>query len=341
LKNNASVIWSQNDMTFTYGALYPDGSFLMSATGYRLNMLSATPSGLYDTHTGANIPAPGWDGVIKAGGTPAFSPDGKHIAFNHIDTGGGHTLGAADFDLATHTFSSFADIATDPANTVAWPAFTPDGQWVVYHAGTSPYFETDNGATGDVFIVDLATHTMHRLDALDGYAGSGAQSYLPANDPNLSFAPTVLPEAVGGYFWVVFTSHRSYGNMLPSMQGAPGPDGGTPDEYGKLWVAAIDINATPGQDPSHPAFYLDGQELNADNLRGFWVLSPCKGQGASCVSGDECCEGFCRPGSGGALMCVPPPGGCAQTYEKCKTAADCCDSFDQCINGRCAQPPPH
>ena len=239
LKSGATLIHSQPDMTFTYGALYPDGSLLMSATGYRLNMLSATPSGLYDTHTGANIVAPGWDGTIKAGGTPAFSPDGKHIAFNHIDTGGGHTLAAMDFDVANnHTFSNLKDIATDPNKTVAWPAFTPDGKWVVYHAGSSLLFETDNNETGDVFIVDLATHTAHRLDLLDGYTSGGSSTYLPAADPELSFAPTVLPEAVGGYFWVVFTSHRSYGNTLPSKQGAPGPDGGTPDEYGKLWVAA-------------------------------------------------------------------------------------------------------
>ena len=341
LKNGAALIYSEPAPTFTYGALYPDGSLLMSATGYRLSMLSTTPSGLYDTHTGANIAAPGWDGVVKSGGTPAFSPDGKHIAFNHEDTGGGHTLAAMDFDLANnHTFSNLADIASDGARTLAWPAFTPDGNWVVYHAGSSTLFETDNGETGDVFITDLATHTVHRLDALDGYQGSAAQTYLPASDPNLNFAPTVLPEAVGGYFWVVFTSHRSYGNMLPSMQGAPGPDGGTPDEYGKLWVAAIDLSPTAGKDPSHPAFFLDGQELLADNLRGFWVLSPCKADGSDCNSGDECCDGFCRGADGGALACVAPPGGCSNKYEKCKVASDCCESFDQCVNGRCAAPLP-
>jgi hypothetical protein len=219
---------------------------------------------------------------------------------------------------------------------LAWPAFTPDGNWVVFHAGSNPQFETDNGASGDLFIVDLATHKTQRLDAADGYAPSGGQTYLPASDPDLSFAPTVLPEAVGGYFWVVFTSHRSYGNTLPTKQGPSG----SPDEYGKLWVAAIDLSPTPGQDPSHPAFYLDGQELNADNLRGFWVLSPCKADGATCASGDECCDGFCRPNASNMLVCVPPPGGCSQEYERCMTSSDCCNARDQCINRLCAQPSP-
>jgi hypothetical protein len=184
--------------------------------------------------------------------------------------------------------------------------------------------------------VDTATKAVHRLDSLDGFKGTGTATYLPANDPSLNFAPTVLPEAVGGYFWVVFTSHRSYGNILASQQA--GPDGA--DEYGKLWVAALDIDATDGADPSHPAFFLDGQEQNADNLRGFWVLPPCEQNGGSCTSGDQCCNGFCRPSSdAGALACVPPPtGGCSNEYEKCTTAADCCDSGDQCINNYCAQP---
>jgi len=102
-------------------------------------------------------------------------------------------------------------------------------------------------------------------------------------------------------------------------------------------VAAIDIGAAPGTDASHPAFYLDGQELSADNLRGFWVLPPCEANGATCSTGDMCCSGFCR-GSGSALTCVSKPTGCSNVYESCTTASDCCSSGDECINGRCALP---
>src|SRR5262245_17724363 len=105
-------------------------------------------------------------------------------------------------------------------------------------------FETNNYAIGDLWIINAATHTIARLDALDGYANGLV--YLPENDANLNFAPTVLPTAVGGYFWTVFTSHRSYGNTLPSMDNN--------DTNGKLWVAAIDLAPKDGIDPSHPAF---------------------------------------------------------------------------------------
>ena len=33
---------------------------------------------------------------------------------------------------------------------------------------------------------------------------------------------------------------------------------------------------------------------------------------------------------------MKPPGGCSNDYESCTTSADCCNTGDQCINGRCA-----
>ena len=328
LHSNASSMYNAPDQRFAYLGLYPDGSFGMSATNFR-TWIPSIPSRLFDTKTGANIPAPGWDSAITNAGTTAFSPDGMYLAFVREDVNG-NTLSMMDFNVATKTFSNLVDLAVDP-RYVGWPAFTPDSKWVVYHSGTNDAFETDSGAQGNVMMVNVATKQVSRLTALDGYTGTGSPTYLPASDPDLSFAPTVLPEAVGGYFWVVFTSHRSYGNLLPSKQGG--------DTDGKLWVAALDLNATPGADGSHPAFYLDGQELEADNLRGFWVLSPCQANGTSCTSGDECCGGFCRPSGGnGPLECVPPPGGCSNVYETRTTASNCCDSSsNECINGRCAQ----
>ena len=265
----------------------------------------------------------------------SFSPDGKQIVFNHEDTGAGHSLATMQYNAGGHAFSGLTDVVSDPASYLGWPAFTPDGAAVVYHAGSSALFETDAdgdsgvASTGDLFAVDLATKKTARLDKLDGYSASG--TYLPASDPDLNFAPTVLPEAVGGYFWVVFTSHRSYGNTLPSK------DNG--DTNGKLWVAAIDVGAPAGADPSHPAFYLDGQESSADNLRGFWVLAPCEDDGETCSAGDQCCGGYCTPGPGGVPTCSAAPSGCANEFDKCKGTGDCCSGL-QCINGKCATPPP-
>jgi hypothetical protein len=110
----------------------------------------------------------------------------------------------------------------------------------------------------------------------------------------------------------------------------------------KLWIAAIDENVASGKDPSHPAFYLPGPELNAGNMRGYFVVAPCRADGSSCVTGDQCCHGFCRqPASGGALACTSIVTGCSNEYEKCTRTAECCGAAQgySCINGLCAQPP--
>src|SRR5262249_27804954 len=162
------------------------------------------------------------------------------------------------------------------------------------------------------------------------------------DDANLNYEPTVNPVASGGYAWVVFTSRRMYGNeaTIPPFCSDPrGVDLIQNITTKKLWVAAIDLNAQPGSDASHPAFYLPAQELLAGNSRGFWVLDPCRPDGQSCQTGDQCCNGYCEPGGdGGALVCsnTPPNTMCSMPQEKCTTTADCCDPADTCVNGFCA-----
>ncbi len=133
----------------------------------------------------------------------------------------------------------------------------------------------------------------------------------------------------GGYFWIVFTSIREYGNVY---QGA--------SVQKQIWVAAITPGSKTGVDPSHPPFYLPNQS-DTRNERGFWALEPCKAVGKSCDTGDECCDGFCRPSDPNDPMspkvCKPPGGGCSQNSEKCTKTSDCCGAAGgtTCIGGFC------
>jgi hypothetical protein len=358
LKNDAGAISLKPDETYTFGALYKDGSFLMacgSATIPGIANDGPVVSHLYDTKSGVQIPAPGWDGVITNGAMPTFSPDGKQIVFNHYDSGQGHTLAVMSFDLTSYTFSNLVDFATDPVNFLGWPAFTPDAEWVVYDADSRSDFATWNSggvdAKSDLQIAHVASQTSVPLSVLNGVVNG--QYYLPfgeAAEGHMNYDATVLPVAAGGYYWVVFTSRREYGNTLNNPDPYYAVDNRTPGALAwrkKLWVAALDIDnpehpSTSAHDISHPAFYLPGQDLQTGNYRGFWALDPCAQNGASCMSGDQCCSGYCRQTSaeaGAQLSCVPPQG-CANEYEKCTVSADCCQAAMgfQCINGFCAEP---
>jgi hypothetical protein len=111
-------------------------------------------------------------------------------------------------------------------------------------------------------------------------------------------------------------------------------------------VAAIDVAHQGVSDPSHPAFYLPGQEIESGNMRAFAAFEPCKKRGKGCESAAECCDGFCRETArdeAGApvLECMPPPdNSCANIDEACAVAGDCCIAKALCINKRCAAPTP-
>ncbi len=350
----------------------PDGSKALS----RAAKLIPLPNGA------APLPTTGLLTVATALGTPAFSPDGKLVAFNPMAGPGvkspAQELLVMSFDSATNTFANPTVVVDDGGQPAekrpGWPAFFPDGKSIVFHHQSVAGYDgngdgamwTRRGAKARIAwtAVDNA-QKVTVLGQLNGLDGNG-QSYLPklaqamamsctgdgsqvgaidadhGDDVDLNYEPTVNPIASGGYAWVVFTSRRMYGSVATIPPFCSDPRGVdllqniTPK---KLWVAAIDLSGAPGADASHPAFYLPAQELLAGNSRGYWVLDPCKQDGAPCKTGDECCGGFCEPnGDKGALICdkKSSTGMCSQPQEKCTTNAECCDPTNLCVNGFCA-----
>jgi hypothetical protein len=356
--------------SLAFPALYKDGSLLLSASGGLID--SDNSSKLYALPLGT--PVAGVQGLPAnfQGAVPAFSPDGLHASFNFWggtltgDAGAvlqsdQRSLGMIDFD-GTATFSNPRVLYTPTGgNPVVYSSFFPNSAGIVFEVELSnpsgSWGYTWNQNTSELWWVSVANGMAHRLDQLDGYNAAGTV-VLPGNggthpaaqEVTLNYEPTVGPIAGGGYAWVVFTSRRMYGGLTQLDPWTSDPrqyawlDAGQITDK-KLWVAAIDLNAAPGTDPSHPAFYLPAQELHAGNSRGYWSLQQCQGDGQACVTGTQCCGGYCSvEGHDAALSCTSNAPPCAGQYDKCTTTADCCGSGTgvSCINNVCSQsqPPP-
>ncbi len=351
----APLIYASNE----YGAdlaITPDGKY--TVWGAANNTIAGSKVlALSDTHTGALVTASGLDALqpLVAGQQlemPAFSPDGTMLAVvvdNSTWNAGDAVLpenpasiSYIPYDSATQTFTAAVKPIVQSSDTallqkgLAYPSFTPDGKYVAFHAGTH--------STGCQAGCDDTT-----LDDGDLYvapvAGGGAIRMVTADDPpdpadhHSSVEPTFDPKAAGGYSWVVFTSMRTWGNQ-------PWPTGVSTTTLvngrRRLWVAAVD-QTVGTTDPSHPPFYLEGQD-NAPNMRGFWANAPCiatpgtaqdgGASGGACTEDYECCSGFCQGG-----MCVNVSKvACTQVGASCTTAGDCCNSSSSavlCAGGVC------
>jgi hypothetical protein len=331
-----------------FTGVYPDGSLYVTnahqgAAGPRAGgpgAIGAANASVYDTTTGMAIAN---TGVPQTAMTPSFSSDGTFLAFTDYAIDSGRGVAMMAFDGKARTATGYKKVFEAPAsNYAAWPFILPDDKGIVCAIGTNGDFS--GGGIGvmagpplnalapvsDLFIVDVASGTSTLLARAMGFAtpqdAASNTTYLPfgaAEETHHNYYPTVSPVAAGGYFWVFFDSYRHYGNLGVQRQ---------------LWASAVDVSAdgTYTTDPSHPPFYLTGQELGTGNHRAFTALDPCKKDGDSCTTGIDCCNGFCTNGKCGPPP-PPPEGGprCAGTDESCASGIACCDPRDRCIAGHC------
>jgi hypothetical protein len=160
-----------------------------------------------------------------------------------------------------------------------------------------------------------------RLDKANGFG------HIPDLETAENYEPTFVPVASGGYLWLVYVSERQYGNTLTNQDVAT--------RTKQLWVTAIDPFPAPGADPSHPGFWLPGQELDNNNMRGYAALNECKEIGETCEAGYDCCSGFCVE-IDGAFVCDDTPPSCSPNGSACEDSSDCCDPDAECIAGFCS-----
>ncbi|MCA9690336.1 MAG: PD40 domain-containing protein, partial [Myxococcales bacterium] len=239
-------------------AISPDGKVLIENAA----PLPGPPGGsdgMWNAVTGEKLMNTGLEGVQLD--MPAFAANGSIIAYvDHATL----ALSIYDYNAQAVTVSNqtmLVEAGGDPMwNGITFPSVSPDGKWIVYHRGSYPNSLDTRFSLANLYLASVETPGIeYQLSQVNGEFYSFAQG---DRDRHYNYEPTFAPLSSGGYAWAVFTSRRTYGNRLE----------GSKDAVKQLWVFPIDLNPQPGVEPSHPAFWLPGQDLATLNMRGFWAL---------------------------------------------------------------------
>ncbi|MCB9702265.1 MAG: WD40 repeat domain-containing protein [Myxococcales bacterium] len=262
LSNNVPVLDIQSVgkpvRNWAMPAISPDGTVLIENAA----PLPGPPGGsdgMWDAVTGVKLLDTGLEGIQL--NMPAFAPNGELIAaIDHNTLGLVYYVYDHQLKKATGPIP-LVDAGADPnLNGITFPSVSPDGKWIVYHRGSYPNSLDTRYSRGDLYLASVDQAGLeYRLKNVNGddypfAAGDRDHSY--------NYEPTFAPIASGGYTWVVFTSRRTYGNRLTAGK----------DAVKQLWVFAIDQSPKPGEEPSHAAFWLPGQDMGTLNMRAFWAL---------------------------------------------------------------------
>jgi hypothetical protein len=351
-KTSGQTIWevsppSTNPIQTGFRAVSADGAVVASLTA-NVSGYFGTPLYFLDAKTGNQISGAPSYGLTS---TPSFSSSGKLMAFSvrqhddastysgveyHDEFCGPCDIAIADYNSSTHSTANPRTLVSGQGNQCnVFPSATPDDARVAFARGkmsTNRWnhnipCENAQGPNGSsLWIVDASGKNVIEL------ANASAKG---TPDELYSYRPMFSPVVQGGYFWLMFTSLRTYGNRLTETADNDyvhcTDDAFTDCRHQQVWVAAIDVT-TGTTDPSHPAFWLPGQNTDTQNFDAQWALDACTGDGNSCESGFECCSGRCGV-DGGKRVCSPP-GSCGGDGDTCTSSADCC-SGNPCVGGVC------
>jgi hypothetical protein len=292
---------------------------------------------------------------VRFGGTracaavwPSFLPEGAGVVFQRQVFANGELVDTAHSDLGGTR--SGCEVKDQPScndgakGELWWVALDSDGQ------PTGKYrLERASGVVNGGHLVT------------DGAFTSPGVAHSNEVEPLLSYQPSVAPRTYGTHRWVAFTSRRAYGNVATQNPWWSDPRVhpiGHDVATKKLWVSGLDANVV-ADDPSAPAFYLEGQELRGANGRPVWVndecIEPAEALSAEteCRSDADCCgapeSARCEVAlpltSPVVRHCVPiVEGACieADGARSCQFDEECCgfDEGQRCMSGRCGSPPP-
>jgi hypothetical protein len=219
------------------------------------------------------------DEVVDTGGTqtnptnhPDWSPLGDRIAFANV--GVMNTLQMM-YNCEIRSVAKVNGtwqphqvlVPREAGKNKYYPAYAPDGKMLVFNESVC-----NSGNTGGE--CDADTNPTAKLRVVDGIAGGQVWDMTKANSPGIADAgQTNLTNSFpkwnpfisemntqgGRLAWITFASTRKYGLRNP-------PGSGT-----LIWMAAVNLDAPAGTDPSFAAFALPFQDITTSNHIAQWT----------------------------------------------------------------------
>jgi hypothetical protein len=258
----------------------PDSKYLLSSDGAQIVWKSLISGDIYNPPVAIPGTMPDWapsgtQMVYAKPGAPVFFPNPGVPSASLVKM---HFNGTGWDNPTT--------IVPFTGQNNYYPAFSPDGDWVVFNrspsnadsfANASPDPDAGTVPDGELWVVSEKGGAPVRLDTA---SNPGAASWP-------KWSPLLQDYYAGKILWLTFSSARAYGLRL--AQGAKT----------QLWMAGFDLaKAKLGQDPSLPAFWMPFQDINGGNHIAQWTTNvprkPCA-QAADCDPGELCKGMFCVP----------------------------------------------
>jgi hypothetical protein len=194
---------------------------------------------------------------------PVFTPRGDALVFAlHTDRPlpadfTRSDLAIASFDAATDRFGPPRIIAEGSDQACAYPSVLPDGANVLFQRGDSARSSDSSGVVRHRGELALVARSGGPVRVLERATASGTS----ARDARSAFQPAAPVAPSGKYFFVAFVSWRDYGTRIVHQFRR------------QIWVTALDRDLQDG-DPSHPAFWLPGQDVASTQMLPGWAAPP-------------------------------------------------------------------
>jgi len=233
-----------------------------------------------------------------------------------------------------------------------YPSYSPDGQFVVFdrapHDTTvttidgcvmSPHAACPNDSFSNPAARMMLTSSTAGSPIVDLEAanGSPAASATPLSNSWPRWSPFLQHYKGNQLLWVAFSSTRDYGvrvrnhktGMYQCYPADSYEDPGAQHHQAfaaacqqpQLWMAAINLSASGGTDPSRVAFWLPFQDITTHNHTPQWTQTAAPPPGSP------------PPTSDAGSTCIPVAGICLQNPTACCSGV--CGA-----NGTCQPPPP-